>query len=202
MLCIISAVLPLEALFHTHPKPHTHARARARARPPARARAHTHARSRSSAHTQTNMAARQKGKMRAVGRCAVYVLLWLVPCSLCSTLRLHRDHRFTLPQDRGFSLVSAFDELPERGAEQHSASQHRPRARRSTADSAVPKVYGRVRQVCLLIRARSGGGDEGFQHPPSIISQLNQWSWEIFNISNLSSPFSTAAVYWDLFVFL
>ncbi|GAA6077923.1 sortilin-related receptor isoform X1 [Tachysurus ichikawai] len=89
------------------------------------------------------MAARQTGKMLAVGRCAVYVLLWLVPGSLCSTLRLHRDHTFMLPQDRGFSLVSAFKQLSERSAEQHSDSQHRHRARRSSTVTDVPKVYGR-----------------------------------------------------------
>ncbi|TSX58295.1 Sortilin-related receptor [Bagarius yarrelli] len=90
------------------------------------------------------MAARQTGEMLAVGRCAGYVLLWLFPLSLCSTLRLHPDPTFMLPQDRGFSLVSAFNQPPDRGAEQHSASQHRHRDRRSSTDTALPKVYGRA----------------------------------------------------------
>lgn len=110
--------------------------------------------------------------MLAVGRCAVYVLLWLVPGSLCSTLRLHRDHRFMLPQDRGFSSVSAFDQVLERSAE-----QHRHRARRSSStDTAVPKVYGRVRQVCLLIL----GKNDGFKRSASIINLQSVCSPEIF----------------------
>ncbi|XP_016368987.1 sortilin-related receptor-like [Sinocyclocheilus rhinocerous] len=97
------------------------------------------------------MASGQTRKMLALSRCAIYLLLLLVPGAISSTLRLHHDQRFMLPQDRGFSLVRAHLEHAEsrvvrleREVREASSSAHQHRVRRNAAGSPVPKVYGRA----------------------------------------------------------
>ncbi|XP_056330271.1 sortilin-related receptor isoform X2 [Danio aesculapii] len=93
------------------------------------------------------MASGQTRKMLALSRCAIYLLLLLVPGAISSTLRLHHDQRFVLPQDRGFSLVSAHLEPAEsrvvrleREVREASAA-HQLRVRRNAAGAPVPNVY-------------------------------------------------------------
>ncbi|XP_059389149.1 sortilin-related receptor-like isoform X1 [Carassius carassius] len=97
------------------------------------------------------MASRQTRKMLALSRCAIYLFLLLVPGAISSTLRLHHDQRFMLPQDRGFSLVRAHLQHAEscvvrveREVREASSSAHQHRVRRNAAGSPVPKVYGRA----------------------------------------------------------
>ncbi|XP_052472847.1 sortilin-related receptor [Carassius gibelio] len=97
------------------------------------------------------MASRQTRKMLALSRCAIYLFLLLVPGAISSTLRLHHDQRFILPQDRGFSLVRAHLQHAEscvvrleREVREASSSAHQHRVRRNAAGSPVPKVYGRA----------------------------------------------------------
>ncbi|XP_048015876.1 sortilin-related receptor [Megalobrama amblycephala] len=96
------------------------------------------------------MASEQTRKMLPLSRCAMYLLLLLVPGAISSTLRLHHDQRFMLPQDRGFSRVSAHLEHAEsrivrleREVREASAAQQL-RVRRNAAGAPVPKVYGRA----------------------------------------------------------
>ncbi|XP_051965527.1 sortilin-related receptor-like [Xyrauchen texanus] len=96
------------------------------------------------------MASGQTRKMLAFSGCAIYFLLTLVPGSISSSLRLHHDQRFMLPQDQGFSLVSAHREHAEsrvvrleREVREASAA-HQHRVRRNAAEAPVPKVYGRA----------------------------------------------------------
>ncbi|XP_073673926.1 sortilin-related receptor [Garra rufa] len=96
------------------------------------------------------MASGQTRKMLALSRCAIYLLLLLVPGAISSTLRLHHDQRFMLPQDRGFSLVRAhLDHAESRVVRldrevREASSAHQHRVRRNAAGSPVPKVYGRA----------------------------------------------------------
>uniref|UniRef100_A0A673KBJ0 Sortilin-related receptor n=1 Tax=Sinocyclocheilus rhinocerous TaxID=307959 RepID=A0A673KBJ0_9TELE len=97
------------------------------------------------------MASGQTRKMLALTRCAIYLLLLLVPGAISSTLRLHHDQRFMPPQDRGFFLVRAHLEHAEsrvvrleREVREASSSAHQHRVRRNAAGSPVPKVYGRA----------------------------------------------------------
>lgn len=101
------------------------------------------------------MASEQTRKMLPLSRCAIYLLLLLVPGAISSTLRLHHDQRFMLPQDRGFSRVSAHLEHAEsrivrleREVREASAA-HQLRVRRNAAGAPVPKVYGRVSEVYI-----------------------------------------------------
>ncbi|XDV32386.1 hypothetical protein PO909_003231 [Leuciscus waleckii] len=94
------------------------------------------------------MASGQTRKMLPLSRCAMYLLLLLVPGAISSTLRLHHDQRFMLPQDRGFSRVSAHLEHAEsrvvrleREVTEASAA-HQLRVRRNAAGSPLPTVYG------------------------------------------------------------
>lgn len=118
--------------------------------------------------TYTNMASGQTRKMLALSRCVIYLLILLIPGSISSTLRLHHDQRFMLPQDRGFSLVRAHLEHAEsrvvrleREVRDASAA-HQHRARRNAAGSPVPKVYGRVSEVYVLLFCQLHGCDNGF----------------------------------------
>jgi len=101
------------------------------------------------------MASGQTRKMLPLSRCAMYLLLLIVPGVISSTLRLHHDQRFMLPQDRGFSRVSAHLEHAEsrvvrleREVTEDSAA-HQLRVRRNAAGSPVPTVYGTVSEVCI-----------------------------------------------------
>ncbi|XP_036392634.1 sortilin-related receptor-like isoform X1 [Megalops cyprinoides] len=100
------------------------------------------------------MAPRRSCKMLSPLRFTVYLLLCAAPGAFSSTLWLHRDQRFMLPQDRGFSWVSANDRqlgVETRrsgllgGSERKAASAtHQHRDRRSAAESPLPKVYGKA----------------------------------------------------------
>uniref|UniRef100_A0A8B9H7A1 Sortilin-related receptor, L(DLR class) A repeats containing n=1 Tax=Astyanax mexicanus TaxID=7994 RepID=A0A8B9H7A1_ASTMX len=93
------------------------------------------------------MATQQTCRMLSLRRCAVFLLLWFVPGSFSDTLRLHQDPRFMLPQDRGFSLVSASAGLLESSAGGAAGAYpgQRARSRRSAAESpAMTRVYGRA----------------------------------------------------------
>ncbi|XP_035241564.1 sortilin-related receptor-like [Anguilla anguilla] len=105
---------------------------------------------------RTNMATRRSFKMLSPLRFTVYLLISVVPESSSSTLRVHQNERFMLPQDRGFSWVSA-NEIQlgangeaitqtlrgESGGRTASAA-HQHRSRRSAAESPLPKVYGKA----------------------------------------------------------
>lgn len=101
------------------------------------------------------MASGQTRKILALSRCAIYLLLLLVTGAISSTLRLHHDQRFMLPQDRGFSLVRAHLEHAESRVVRlerevrEASSAHQHRVRRNAAGSPVPKVYGRVSEVYI-----------------------------------------------------
>ncbi|XP_076833567.1 LOW QUALITY PROTEIN: sortilin-related receptor [Brachyhypopomus gauderio] len=99
--------------------------------------------------TYTNMATGQALKMLALAPWAIYWALLVVPGSVSTTLRLHHDRRFMLPQDRGFSLVDLDEEVVrgDRGAARFARDAEKVsavRSGRSAAEPAVPKVYGRA----------------------------------------------------------
>ncbi|XP_048838564.1 LOW QUALITY PROTEIN: sortilin-related receptor [Brienomyrus brachyistius] len=104
------------------------------------------------------MATRQSFKMRVPLLNAVTLLFVVVPGSFSSSLRLRRDQRFALPQERGFFWVNANREHHGTGTESGVRAvrgaaepgdgaawripQHR--ARRSAAEPPLLKVYGKV----------------------------------------------------------
>ncbi|KAM6959084.1 sortilin-related receptor [Aplochiton taeniatus] len=105
------------------------------------------------------MATTQTVKMLSPFRCAIYLLFLCAPKPICSTLRLHRDQRYTRPQERGFSTIEARGdsvygadtEAPKLQGAARSARQgglasgsYLHRDRRSPAESPVPKVYGQA----------------------------------------------------------
>lgn len=106
--------------------------------------------------TYTNMATRQTVKMLSPLRFTIYLLFFFSPGTFSSTLRLHRDQRFLLPQDRGFSTVNAKEEFihgigadakrrAARSAREDIApGMYQHRNRRSAVEPPVPKVYGQV----------------------------------------------------------
>ncbi|CAB1348796.1 unnamed protein product [Coregonus sp. 'balchen'] len=102
------------------------------------------------------MATRQTGKMLSPLRLTIYLLFFFAPGTFSSTLRLHRDHRFLLPQDRGYSTVNANEEFihgigadaKRRAArntrEDRASGMYQHRNRRSAVEPPVPKVYGQA----------------------------------------------------------
>lgn len=112
--------------------------------------------------TYTNMATTQTGKMLSSLQYALYLLFLCAPGISSSTLRLHQDQHYMLPQDSGFYTINANKELVhgvvaaapklrravrsarEDGVASGAYQQHRHR--RSATESAVPKVYGQVMQ--------------------------------------------------------
>lgn len=101
--------------------------------------------------TYTNMATRQTVKMLSPLRFTIYLLFFFAPGTFSSTLRLHRDQRLLLPQDRGFSTVNANEEcIHGIGADAKPRAAHNARGmyqhriRRSAVQPPVPKVYGQV----------------------------------------------------------
>ncbi|XP_029570089.1 sortilin-related receptor-like [Salmo trutta] len=106
--------------------------------------------------TYTNMATRQTVKMLSPLRFTIYLLFFFSPGTFSSTLRLHRDQRFLLPQDRGFSTVNAKEEFIQgigadakrraaRSAREDIApGMYQHRNRRSAVEPPVPKVYGQA----------------------------------------------------------
>lgn len=89
------------------------------------------------------------------------IVLWVAGIN-ASTLRLHREQRYMLPQNRGFFTIEANEDLPDgdgggapapalplaarRAAGGGSDSGAHPlhRRRRSSGESATPNVYGQV----------------------------------------------------------
>ncbi|KAL4608616.1 sortilin-related receptor [Arapaima gigas] len=94
------------------------------------------------------MATRRTLKMRLLALCSAAVLFSALPAAFSSTLRLHQDPRFVLPQERGFSWVHANREHPGTGSGSNAAPQPpqppQHRARRSPAEPPRLKVYGKV----------------------------------------------------------
>ncbi|KAK6296810.1 hypothetical protein J4Q44_G00329520 [Coregonus suidteri] len=102
------------------------------------------------------MATRQTVKMLPPLRFTIYLLFFFAPGTFSSTLRLHRDQRFLLPQDTGFSTVNANEEFIHgigtdakrravRSAREDRASgMYQHRNRRSAVEPPVPKVYGQA----------------------------------------------------------
>lgn len=127
--------------------------------------------------TYTNMAISQTGKMLSFC-CASFYLLFLCVAGInSSTLRLYPEQRYMLPQNRGYFTLNAnegsLDEggggaaaaalrlaagsVTEHGPDSGAFPQHR--SRRSAGESALPKVYGQVKQCIptflLLLTALS-----------------------------------------------
>lgn len=112
--------------------------------------------------TYTNMALSRAGEMLSSLRCLLYLLVLSVAGINSSTLRLHPEQRYMLPQNRGFFTIEASEallhgdgggsaaralHLPARsGIEGGSVSSVYPqhRSRRSAGKPAMPKVYGQV----------------------------------------------------------
>lgn len=110
------------------------------------------------------MAISQASKMQSSLRCSFYLFVLWVAGINSSTLRLHPEQRYMLPQNRGFFTVEANEDLADGGGggaaapalplAAHSAAeggsdygahpQHR--SRRSTGESTLPKVYGQVKK--------------------------------------------------------
>lgn len=108
------------------------------------------------------MAISQAGEMQPSLRCSLYLLVLWVAGINSSTLRLHPEPRYILPQNRGFFTLEANEDLPagdgggaaapalplaarsvaESGSDSGAYLQHR--SRRSTGESPMPKVYGQV----------------------------------------------------------
>lgn len=108
------------------------------------------------------MAISQAGKMQPSLRCSLYLLVLWVSGINSSTLRLHPEQRYMLPQNRGFLTIEANEDLPdgdgggaaapalplaarsvaEGGSDSGAFPQHR--SRRSAGESTMPKVYGQV----------------------------------------------------------
>lgn len=102
------------------------------------------------------MATRQPHKMPFTALFTLFLVHAMVP-GCFSTLRLYKDERFILPQDRGFAWVNADEQHLGMGTEtQRQAFQgerqprapslvHQLRTRRSSdSDSQPLKVYGKV----------------------------------------------------------
>ncbi|XP_062275245.1 sortilin-related receptor [Scomber scombrus] len=108
------------------------------------------------------MAISQAGKMQSSLRCSFYLLvLWFAGINP-STLRLHPEQRYMLPQNRGYFTIHANEELPdgdgggaaaralrlaalgavEGGRDSGALPLHR--SRRSAGESTMPKVYGQA----------------------------------------------------------
>ncbi|XP_029628708.1 sortilin-related receptor isoform X2 [Salmo trutta] len=106
--------------------------------------------------TYTNMATRQTVKMLSPLRFTIYLLFFFAPGTFSSTLRLHRDQRLLLPQDRGFSTVNANEECihgigadakrraARNAREDRASGMYQHRIRRSAVQPPVPKVYGQA----------------------------------------------------------
>lgn len=95
-------------------------------------------------------------------RWSLYLLVLWVAGINSSTLRLHTEQHYILPQNRGFFTIEANEDLPDRdgggaaaptlllagrsaaegGSDSGAFPQHR--SRRSPGESAMPKVYGQV----------------------------------------------------------
>lgn len=106
------------------------------------------------------MAISRAGEMRFSLRCTFYLVVLWVAGTNSSTLRLHPEQRYMLPQNRGFFTVKANEDLPAgdgggtaapalplaarsaAGSGSDSNLQHR--SRRSAGESTMPKVYGQV----------------------------------------------------------
>ncbi|PWA21983.1 hypothetical protein CCH79_00019745 [Gambusia affinis] len=111
--------------------------------------------------------------------------LW---CSICfsvlalsgGTLHLHQERRYTLPQNRGFFTVGANLDVFARDGRGSAApalplaaqvasgsgAQREHRSRRSAGKSAMPKVYGQVKQRTMQSvnnGRRVGGIEEVFK---------------------------------------
>ena len=115
-----------------------------------------------SSQTYTNMAITQAGKMLSSLRCSLYLLVLGVSGIHSSTLHLHPEQRYMLPQNRGFFTMEANKDLTDgdgggaaapglplagSGAAQRtsgSGAHLEHRRRRSTGELAMPKVYGQV----------------------------------------------------------
>lgn len=108
-------------------------------------------------------------------RIALQLLLFYLTGLFSSTLHLPRSQRFMLPQDRGFSLVTAGEDhiqaasaegqtqdvRLEREAREASPPVQRHRYRRA-AESPVPKVYGRVKHfLCVVFKNPEGPSVNG-----------------------------------------
>ncbi|XP_039986583.1 sortilin-related receptor isoform X1 [Xiphias gladius] len=108
------------------------------------------------------MAITQTGRMPSSLRCSLYILVLGVAGINPSTLRLHPEQRYMLPQNRGFCTIEASEDFPdgdgggaaapalpladrsgsEGGSDSGTYPQHR--RRRSTGESTMPKVYGQA----------------------------------------------------------
>ncbi len=102
--------------------------------------------------------------MQSSLRFSLYLFVLWVAGINSSALRDHSVQRFMLPQNRGFFTIEANEDLADGGGggaaapalpvAAHSAAEGgsdsgaypRHRNRRSTGESAMPKVYGQVMQ--------------------------------------------------------
>ena len=125
---------------------------------------------RSLSQTYTNMAITQTGRMPSSLLCSLCLLVLGINAS---TLRVHPEQRYVRPQNRGFFTIEASEDFPDgdgggavapalpladRSASEggsDSGTRPRYRSRRSTGDSATPKVYGQVRWCIPLTRFAS-----------------------------------------------
>ncbi|KAL0973055.1 hypothetical protein UPYG_G00198300 [Umbra pygmaea] len=104
------------------------------------------------------MATSQTVKMLSPLRFTTYLLFFVAPGIFSSSLHLHRDQRFLLPQDRGFSSVNANEfthgisaTAKRRAArnviareDSQSSGMYQHRNRRSAVEQPLPKVYGQA----------------------------------------------------------
>ncbi|KAM7399797.1 hypothetical protein PAMP_019041 [Pampus punctatissimus] len=108
------------------------------------------------------MAISQAGKMQSSLRCSFYLyVLWVAGIN-ASTLRLHPEQRYMLPQNRGYFTIDANEDLPDGdgggaaapglrlaarsagGGGWDSGALPLHRSRRSAGESTMPKVYGQL----------------------------------------------------------
>uniref|UniRef100_A0A3P8Z6A1 Sortilin-related receptor n=1 Tax=Esox lucius TaxID=8010 RepID=A0A3P8Z6A1_ESOLU len=104
------------------------------------------------------MATSQTVKMLSPLRFTIYLLLFVAPEIFSSSLHLHRDQQFLLPQDKGFSFVNAnafihgISTSGKRRAARNvgtsedrlSSGMYQHRNPRSAVEPPVPKVYGQA----------------------------------------------------------
>lgn len=126
--------------------------------------------------TYTNMAISQAVRMQSSLRCALYLVVLAFGGINSSTLRSHLEQRFMPPQNRGFFTIEA-DVLspdgggggaaapalpladrstPKGGSISGTNPQHR--SRRSSGESAMPRVYGQVMKGIPVITVHLSRG--------------------------------------------
>lgn len=118
-------------------------------------------------------------------RITLQLLLFYLTGLFSSTLHLPRSQTFMLPQDRGFSLVTVDkDYIQAAGAEGQTqdvrlereareASPVQTHRYRRAAESPVPKVYGRVKQIFCVFWGTGRGASVKMTESSFVVKCIN-----------------------------